>query len=266
MIARQKLRLFFWIALLAIPHLFWTAGKLDAATLYSVIVADTDSNLEFSLKYDLRNIRTEMQEISKHTGLTPKEMLFTGKSARAARILTQLKNLKTNSKDLIIFYFSGHGYRTALSGKSPWPNLYFDFEENGINVNTILQILNRQSAHLKIVITDCCNEFFPEDQVLLVKTFPYNEKALNLIKQNYRKLFLETRGTIIATSCQPGEVSLALQNGSIYTLSFLDSLHMHVRKPSRLLNWKAILESTHNAAAKKAMEFEYSQNSVFQVF
>ena len=76
-----------------------------------------------------------------------------------------------------------------------------------------------------------------------------------IIKANYRKLFLETSGVIVASSSHPGEFSWAwIDRGSCFTLAFLNCLEKEVRQADGT-EWAIIFEG----ATRKVEDLQMPQ-------
>lgn len=234
---------------------------LDAANFHAIIVGDLDAyDLKPAIKNDLQSIQAEVQEITKYTGLTLKEKVFSGETARAELLLSYIKTLKVHKKDMVLFYFSGHGYRTPSMGTSPWPSLLFAFEGQGINADTLLKRLKAKKPRFLLMLTDCCNNVLPDHfapPILIAKSFS------SLTKKNYQKLFLKTWGTLVIASSEAGETSLATTKGSIYTAEFLQALHEEVKKPVSLSGWQNILDNASNETTTRAEKGSREQHPIF---
>ncbi len=246
--------------------LLMATGTLSAANLHLFLVGDYDSSeLLPALKFDIANLRREAREISSNTGLKIIETILVGSEARTATVLAKLKALNAGSNDVIFFYFTGHGFRMPSKGIDPWPFMYFAKEHKAIDFSEVHEIISRKNVRLRILIIDGCNNVLTENSVPTVKNVIYSSSLTRLVRDNYRKLFLDSEGTISMAACQPGQTSLALKNGSLYTLSFLQCLHVAVKKKGNFLDWQGLLDETTDMAIAWAIAINEEQHPIFLI-
>jgi hypothetical protein len=219
--------------------------------IIAIIVCDTHAgNIENAVIMDLNNIRAEAQRIAEYTESDLKEMIFDGASLDPSDFLTTLKSLKFSANDSILFYFSGHGYRTyAKDDKIPWPNLFFSDSGKGIDYTQVLKILTAKNKRLLLAIADCCNNFMDDDIAPpVVKKDIKSKRDIERMKVNYKKLFLE-KGNILVASSDISELSWCYNRGAVFTLALLEILQeeaQHKKSPT----WKSILNKTSEKIKK----------------
>ena len=101
-------------------------GVGECGELVLLLNCDTEANnLEESVYSDLQNIRDEALRISHLTGMPIREISFQGYELNVKAVLNSLNSLKIKNDDVLIYYFSGHGYRTPSKKDNPWPYLFF---------------------------------------------------------------------------------------------------------------------------------------------
>jgi hypothetical protein len=232
-------------------------------TLHAIYIGDSDAaDIGSAVQYDLSNVDDEIERIVRYTGVKVKKTLFAGSNARIGLVIDRLEDMKVANHDLIILYFSGHGYRVRANGDSPWPNLYFHHEASGVQLELILELLRGKMARLTVVLVDCCNNLLSDYSAPPVRKALYTVGSL---ERGYRKLFLEAAGFITIASCDVGQTSLALANGSLYTLTFIDVLHEMLRLPASQANWQVILETAGRQTSKSATFYNDEQDPIFKI-
>lgn len=232
--------------------LFPPISRIESAKLLFVICCDTLSDdIQLSVFNDLKNIRAEGQRISHYTGLPLKEVILAGTDLNAAKFENMIKSLNVQSDDVLFFYFSGHGYRTALKGENPWPNLFFSPDWSGVDFLQVIEVLKQKSARLLISIADCCNNLLSEHHAPPVCPIKSKNKHEKKMSKGYKKLFLETEGLILITSSEVEEFSWCISEGALYTLAFLENLKIEVK--SRSPSWNALLKRS----SIKVREFQH---------
>jgi len=226
---KQPCRILLLCLLLSSAH-----AAEEEQTLHAIIVCDTlASNIGPSCAADLNLMQREAKAIAKQSGMTLSELIFQKKSVNRT-LLERIDEYPINSDDTVLFYFSGHGYRTPSKGDNIWPNLFFTSERRGVDFYAIVQRLRQKGPRLLIAIADACNNLIPDPFAppLLVKG--------NRVRRNYKMLFADSSGSILISGCLPEQYSWCTRQGGIYTRAFLLSLHIevHAKEP----DWQVLLE------------------------
>jgi len=244
---------------LLVLSLNFTCLQTGHTDIIAIFACDTYAqNIEKAVQNDLRNMRDEAQRIAMYTQQDLKELIFDGDSLRPRQFLNTLKSLSFTEDDIVLFYFSGHGYRThSKSDNIPWPNLFFTRSGYGIDYDQVLDILSAKNQRFLFSIADCCNNFMGQDTAPPVfKKKTMSKAEYSLVKENYKKLFLETRGQILVTSSDVSEFSWCMTRGAIFTLAFLDYIQdetMNATSPS----WDSILMNTRSKVLKHQTSYYY---------
>lgn len=202
--------------------------SLQGATIHAILVGDTnDRTLGVAMQMDLDMMHKELSEASRITGLKYNVIMTTGRSVNADNILNQIDQLKIEPDDVVVAYFSCHGYRTS-SKTSRWPNVFFSNESRGIELDLIVDILSQKNPRLLIVMADSCNNVINGIPTVSKPKKSAKARALTRqqrIKQNYTNLFVKSSGVIILSGSIPGQFSWGVNNrGCFTTLAFIDEL------------------------------------------
>jgi len=250
--------------------LFTVAGQ--AAEFHVLLVGDThDPSLGRSCQSDLITMKKEVQEIAKNTKLHLNLTILKGSSTTSKRVFEAINKWSINSKDVVFLYFSQHGYRTA-SMTTPWPNLFFGPSNDGVNFDYLNQFILNQKPRFFLSLADVCNNVLPDDKappVMIMKAKPdTDKKSKKIISDNYKRLFVKARGSIIISGAIPATVSYSYTvQGSICTLSLLDSLRDALRLKTEC-QWQSILSKMvinikeRSQAAGVDQNPQYTQNTV----
>lgn len=200
----------------------------SAATLHSIIVADTDDySIGESVEIDLQNMQGLIRNISQQTGLVMAREAITGKLS-SSNINNAINNLSVKSDDVVIFYYSGHGYSP---GNSKWPGMSLD--NGNLTIKDVRNMLKQKNPRLLIVMADTCNGFTRS----VSRYYKSPEKT-----ENYNQLFLKYRGIITASSSKPGQLSWGnKQTGGLYTNAFLRSINQELASQSNP-SWNNLME------------------------
>jgi hypothetical protein len=245
---------------------FLASTALQGADLHVVLVGDTtDLSLGTAFQNDLDLLQEETKKIAAATGMGLNVSLFSGKQVTTEKVVNAVMGLDVQPEDAVIIYFTMHGYRFD-SKKSPWPNLFFGVEQRGIDFGYLNEIVKEKNPRFLLSIADCCNNVAPEGSIPTIGRQDMFFSGLNKAsKSNYRKLFLETSGSIIISSAVPGEYSWAYTKlGAVYSLKFLESLEEAVRN-SKSADWQTILDNTSLKVTKALIPAGESQTAQYEL-
>lgn len=231
-----------WILLLLSVCFLVISSVSYAGEVYAIIIADTTAeNIDKAIKEDLKTIRGKVNVIARYIEMPLKELAFDGDNVKMDIVLPQIEALSFQPDDLVIFFFSGHGYRTNSKGDNPWPNLYFSKEKMGIDYLSIVQKLADKNPRLLLAVADCCNNVMMEQFAPPMYPKFHMSSLRSRIKDNYRQLFVESSGVIVVSSSKAGEFSWALEVGSLYSGVFFESLQ-HEVSGYDMPSWQTILD------------------------
>ncbi|CCB86258.1 MULTISPECIES: caspase family protein [Parachlamydia] len=230
----------------------------EAADLHAIVVADTiASNISKSVEMDLKKMEAEIYKISRHANLPIQKHFIAGKEITSAEILTTIQNLSVSDDDVILFYFSGHGYRTKKK-ESPWPNLYITHENKGIDFDLIVSELENKCPRLMIVFADVCNNIVPD-----MFAPPLAARSMAMMGQRaitadaYLALFRECRGKILLAGAKTGEFAWCTLDGALFTDAWIQSIEDEAKKGPEAC-WESIIEQA-------ILKIQVDQNPYFQI-
>lgn len=233
---------------------------LAAAQIHLIMVGDTAStDIGATVTPDLEHMHQQTSAIAKLLHVHLEERTFIGSQVNSRQFFNALSSLKVDHDDLIIFYFSGHGYRTkSKDAHDPWPNLVFSLEHAGVDFLDVVDIIKEKNPRLVIALADSCNNYLAPGHIPVVK--PAKKplmRSLKLPKVNARFLFMEPAGEILISAASPGEVSWGTLKGGLFTNAFLFSLSQAIDRP-QLPDWAQILSE----ASDSVLENQTPQNYI----
>lgn len=214
-------------------------GTASGKTLHAILVADTIHDIRSITIPDINSWQNELKMISQHTGMPLSAKIFRGGDFNKEKIKNYLNSLKADQSDTIIFFFSGHGYRT-FEKKTPWPYLTFEYTKPGLDIQWVAHTIRKKNVQFSLIISDCCNNYL-EHGLLRSET----KNVLIKLKRplpaysGYGQLFCNAKGSIVISSCSQGQFSYGSHLGGLYTQCFFASLSRELseQKPS----WKQLL-------------------------
>lgn len=220
--------------ILAMMHM----QTLGAKSLHAIFVGDTLNDMADIIIPDMERWQKEIKAIAKHAKMTLQQKSFVGRQFNRGEVSAYIQKLNISKDDGVIFYFSGHGYRTR-DQKSPLPILNFKFYEPGIEMQWVVDKIKNKKPRYALMMSDCCNNYIEKGfnnpskriQIKLRERIPNNS--------GYEQLFGKAKGCIVISSCSAGEFSYGSHQGGLYTQCFFASLTQELteEKPS----WRNLL-------------------------
>jgi hypothetical protein len=237
-----------------------TPVATKGSTLHLIIVANTAiGDIGASCGIDKRNLISEFQGIAEVTAMRFKKYVIEEQAFTKASVLSMINAFQPERNDAVVFVYRGHGFRWS-DQEEEYPQLdlrYSSFtrisEATSINLEEVYNSISAKGARLNLFLADCCNSDVGISQ-MTPASFMAMQANNNYDLPKLRKLFLESKGNLIATSASPGEVSWANNaNGGFFTVSFLQSLRDEI---SYLRNddadWEGLIENTIKGARYKS--------------
>ena len=240
----NTLRIFF-----AFVFVSFITEAVVAQTIHTIIYANTiDDGIGESVKVDVKRLKNEVAIIATELGYNVSWSIATTEDGCTKQnLLADLNSINTNQSDIVLFYYSGHGWRKK-SDPDPFPRMCLTerYAEDQPQVAEIRRIINKKNAHLKLIITDCCDSFPITTARMQPKS--YSKGATLTTKgaysSNYKKLFVDTKGEIVVTSSKPEQTSGCNDAvGGFFTYVFFDIFNNAIKSASTS-DWTAILNST----------------------
>ena len=214
--------------------------------LRALIACDLISyNLRGGTRADAIRMRQNISAIARLLGISSKITTLHKGQMTVPRIRKWIASLPKNGNDIAFFYYSGHGGRTGRS-QGRWPFIVCPKKPPSKRPvvfmgKTICRQILRKKPRLAVVLFDSCNNQIrmkgPLDE-LPSNFFDVDETELPQLK----KLFLESRGAVIASASSPGEKAFTLVqgpfSGGIFTTSVLFSLKYYT--PGADVSWNTL--------------------------
>jgi hypothetical protein len=230
--------------------------------MYLLVVANTFDNLigKACAKDMVRAIRF-FSDIKDFLGIKFEYDTIAGKNYNLENVEKAIDKLKiAGPNDIVIFYYSGHGFRPRTSTqRPPFIDLRPNYDDNPNNLNSksladIYEKINKMPARLKLVFSDCCNDSS--------KTYSIKAKAPARTKgftfsgnmQNAADLFLNTnRISILATGAEPGQKSICNDDfGGFFSYNLWKAIEGQISFFNSNASWDKIKEETQVNTKKLA--------------
>lgn len=229
--------------------------------IHLILVANTlISDIGTSTLVDLNNMVSEVTGISEVLGVEMNKILFTDKQFTKKNVENFMLGFKPGINDVVIFMYSGHGYRYSNQTEK-YPQLDMRYSEYQpmddaatMNLKQVFDELVKKGARLNVVLGDCCNSdvgFSKSVGSSFMNSRSSVDPDLNKLKQ----LFFQTDGDIIAAGASKGEYSwCTMNNGGFFTTSFIGALREEISKfkTDDTPDWGDVMSHTVNGTLKKS--------------
>lgn len=251
-----------------------SGSSVVAQNLYAVGFAATlDSKIGKSCEIDAAHFDNEFKSLQQHLGgYRVNVKVFSGNDCKASVLYNYLNNLQTTDKDIIVFYYSGHGGRnvTDINDKFPQMDMHNEPPQNYVPVKKVREILSQQPARLRLIIADCCNK--EDDRYgssTMRRCFPKGQTIVS-VEQNekLKKLFLDFKGEVVLSGSQAGQYSYGDNiDGGVCTYEFLLALDA-VAKGRISPNWNSVCSETRTRVSSsnhlQVPEYEINVTNDYQ--
>ncbi len=229
--------------------------------VHLVVVANTIiSDIGSSTLIDVNNIVGEITGITEVLGVELNKTLITDKQFTKKNVETFMYGFKPGLNDIVIFLYSGHGYRFSNQTEK-YPQLDMRYSEyqaidDGatMNLKQVFDEIVKKGARLNIVLGDCCNSDIGFSRSV-GSSFMNSRSSVDPDINKLKQLFLLSDGDIIAAGASKGEYSwCTMNNGGFFTCSFIASLREEISKFKQDDNpdWGDVMSGTVSGTLKKS--------------
>lgn len=226
-----------------------------AQTLHTILVADTyDNKIGESCRTDFDNMKPQAAQMAKSCGYSHKLYSYKGGDFDKHTLLNGLNALKVGEKDVVLFFYAGHGVR---NNSSKWPKLVLENGEKktelGANaalpLTEVQKIFNQKGFRFSILITDCCNNSVVGQEIAQRGFRPMLEGAsttrgIGTVDRFYQSLLINTEGSLLVSSSSPEEEAVCYRDkGGLFTNSLLQVFE-RMSEDHPKSNWDEVMNRT----------------------
>lgn len=247
--------------------------------IHLLLVADTkDKHIGNACKYDIDRVLRTFDTLSKHMGLQLVSQTISGNNLSKMSIEAAIAALKPSPNDMVVFYYSGHGFRIPENNRR-FPNLkilhYRNERKNftdsltwvakdrqdkttyTLNMEDIFNSIKSKRARFNLVLSDCCNDDIFGVPPVGGKPPGMRGFGIEWGEKNIRSLFLnETPVSILASATRSGErAGCNDEEGGYFTHYLLVALQTFLGTTKNDPTWKQILESAARRTKYLAAQF-----------
>jgi len=234
--------------------------------LFLIAVANTnDKTIGLSSQKDLDNITSTFATLAGNLGMAIVTVTVSGNGFRKGAVDTAIQKLKPSPIDIVVFYFSGHGFRYS-NDTSKYPrmslraNQQMDRGKNNLNVEEVYTKIIKKGAKVNIVFSDCCNEDIEENapvgrDLLRTKGWGIGGSQQKLNMENCTALFFpKTPLNILSSSTDVNQLAIGNPKlGGFFTCFFKAELDKSLYSYEASNSWLRILVSAKEKARYQSL-------------
>jgi len=229
--------------------------------IFLMVVTNTnDEHIGVACKRDKERVSATFGKLSKVLGIKMDTVMIWGSTYNKANVDKAIDDLKPGPNDIVVFYYSGHGFRKPKdSRRYPYMDLRVKIDktymENSLSVEDVYNRLSRKKARLTLVLSDCCNTAI---QVLRPEgVAPPLKKGFGLDwnLENVRSLFLDPKPvSILATAADVDQrAGCNPEFGAFFSYYIMQSLEEQMSYFSKKASWESMLENAKKQTINKAL-------------
>lgn len=230
-------------------------------TLHLIIVANTnDPDIGSTCVLDKDRTLKTFADLAEYMQLRLDTITIFGSNYGKQSVENAIAALKPSSKDIVIFYYSGHGFSKNDNYQYPYMELrsksYQNLDENSLNIEDVYNRLKQKGAKVTLAISDCCNTAVGTPPAVSGEVALTRSSQLGWNLNNCFQLFLPSAPvSILMTAAAKGEMSAGNNSyGGFFTSNFRAAL-VNFLSPVFTLNnvsWQKLITEAQTQTVKKA--------------
>ena len=233
--------------------------------IHLIFAADVDDpSIGHSTREDMNDVTNLLKKASKELNVKFESYKLYGNNFDKNNINSTIENLSIKDNDVVIFYYSGHGYNNT-NNYNKFP--YMSLDGPDLSVESIHEKLKNKNARLTLTIGDLCNSIPRMRNRTAGQTeIPFKSGFL-FDNQKLKKLFIETKGDLISTSSKKGQWSYTMGNDSNghFTNAFIDAFTKEASKVSNFNgSWTSLFSNAYEEAKYKTRDNQNQDGSYGQ--
>ncbi len=229
--------------------------------LYMLVVANVnDTIIGKSCAKDMKRSIETFKKLTTYLGIKFDTVKIFGDNYNKQNVEKAIDTLKPGANDIVVFYYTGHGFRKPTENSSRFPFIDLrpkpdrTFMVNSLNIENIFERIKKKNARLTLVISDCCNTEVNATNAVGTPIPGRKGLGIDWSQENVRALFLnEKKIAILAAAADAGQkASSNNEFGSFYSYFFKTSLEAHSSNLIRDVSWAKVLEYAKTQTIYKA--------------
>jgi GH25 family lysozyme M1 (1,4-beta-N-acetylmuramidase) len=220
------------------------AAEARAQTLHAILIGDTsDGTIGPGITANLQKINSFLNVVETIAEIPVARYEIKDAAFNCKAIVDQLRSIDVSSNDVVLFYYSGHGFRRDTS-QTIFPE--FDCRRSADETRAALAdiatyLRSEKKPGLVLLLADTCNVVIEAEVPVAAAAAPPQDVR----KAALRRLLLGYSGGITASGSTPGNPSWYMNSGGLiggfFTNQFLRVLDRRIASQGANVRWQDIM-------------------------
>lgn len=232
-----------------------TKEEKDTKLLLLVVANINDPVIGASCKMDRDTMVQTFKDLTDFMGIKLVTKTISGTDYNKENVISAIKDfIQPSSKDIVVFYYSGHGFRTS-DDKSVYPRIDLrpkndnTYVVNSLGIEDIFKQIDAKGARLNLVISDCCNTIPGANLCTGRAIIRSRSIEPSWTLNNCRALFLDPqRKSILITAADQNQRACSDNRyGGFFSIFFRKAMINYVTNLKSNVNWFKIIQDAKDA-------------------
>lgn len=224
------------------------AERMNTRMFLVVLASTKDETLIPYCQNDARKVIDMFSDIAKNVlGIRFFADSIYGDRYNKPSVEAAIKKLKPGKNDIVVFYYSGHGFTDRNYEKKDYPFMDLrdptkrprpDARTQTLNIQDVYDSIVKKGARLNLVLSDCCNDTIEAKKTKGVK-LPGQKGMTSKNFENVKALFMnKTPMSFLMTAASKDERAIITPDYSSYlTNFFIESLKTFLSPEKSAPSW-----------------------------
>ncbi len=228
--------------------------------LILIAVANTnDPILGPSCLKDLNRTVETFSNMANFLGIGTTIKTVSGGNYSKVNVENEIKKLAPGKNDIVIFYYSGHGFRKDKDSRTfPFVDLRTkpdnSYLVNSLNMEDIFNNIKSKGARLNLVLSDCCNNSIEDSNIISTPIPAKKGTGLEWSMTNCQTLFLNPKPqSYLVTAADIGQLATSNNKfGGFFSYFFKVSMENQCGLFKTDVSWNKVFEDMKRQTSYKA--------------
>jgi hypothetical protein len=208
---------------------------------------------------DMNRAVETFSKLADFMGIKFESRTVAGSNYNKATVEKQIASLTPALNDIVVFYYSGHGFRKPKdSRRFPYIDLREKpdntYMENSMNIEDVYDAIRKKGARLNLVIGDCCNTEVSAKNAIGAPIPRKKGFSLEWNLENCRTLFLNPlpRSILVTAADRDQKASSNNEFGGFFSFFFKTSMENQLGFFKKNVSWENVLNDAKKSTITKA--------------
>jgi len=237
----------------------FTSAERNTRMHLLVVTNTNDKSIGNACKFDKARIIQTFSDLSNYLGVKLITDTIAGKIYNKKNVETAIKKLSPSANDIVIFYYSGHGFRKSGQA-SLYPMIDLrskpkdDYLKESLSMEDIYSRIKSKKARFNLVLSDCCNTEVAATNAIASRPLQTKNTGINWSENNTRQLFLSrTPISLLATAANAGQKATCNSTfGGFFSWFFKSSMESSCSVLKTSASWDEVMQVAQKQTINKA--------------